>query len=104
MVTLAGYGATRTDIDNTVLRFATLKIYSQRWCNHKYQQFDELPRQFTSDVLCAGYIVSFNLKRRYHLIETETTLSALILTAAPHGVLAILIIDNASADVEMMDG
>ena len=49
-------------------------------------------------------IESFNLKPRYHLIETETTLSALILTAAPHGVLAILIIDNASADVEMMDG
>ena len=60
LVTLAGYGETYTDIHNQILRFATLKIYSQRWCNHQYQQFSELPRQFTSDILCAGYIVSFN--------------------------------------------
>ena len=60
LVTLAGYGETYTNIHNQILRFATLKIYSQRWCNHQYQQFSELPRQFTSDILCAGYIVSFN--------------------------------------------
>ena len=65
LVTLTGYGRTRSNSENQKLRFATLLIYSQRWCNHKYQQlpreFRSLPREFQSDILCAGYIVSIFL-------------------------------------------
>ena len=58
LVTLAGYGRTPGEKDNPRLRFATMQIHSQSWCNHKYQDFGSLPRQFQSDIICAGYVVS----------------------------------------------
>ena len=59
LVTLTGYGRTDSDRNNQKLSFTALQIHSQRWCNHHYQEetYGSLPRQFESNIICAGYIV-----------------------------------------------
>ena len=58
-VTLTGYGSTDNDSINQKLRFASLTIRSQAWCNYTYRGgFGGLPELFQSDVLCAGFVVT----------------------------------------------
>ena len=68
LVTLTGYGATTDNKNNQQLRFATLQIHSQSWCNRKYRvgRINSLPDLFTSDVFCAGYIVSLKESDTVH--------------------------------------
>ena len=62
LVTLTGYGATESGGENQLLRFTTLQIYSQNWCNRTYtgRIINSLPDLFTSNVMCAGYTVSIS--------------------------------------------
>merc|ERR1712062_576574 len=61
-VTLTGYGSTGdydNDSINSKLRFASLTIHSQEWCNYTYRGgFGGLPHLFQSDILCAGFVVT----------------------------------------------
>ena len=57
-VTLTGFGRTRQNRDNQQLGFTTLQIHSQEYCDYQYQNYRSLPRNFESNILCAGYIVS----------------------------------------------
>ena len=58
-VTLTGYGSTDNDSINQKLRFASVTIRSQAWCNYSYRGgFGGLPELFQSDTLCAGFVVT----------------------------------------------
>ena len=67
-VTLSGYGAeSKSDKSNRKLRFTNLNIYAQVYCNDSYTTSGRLgqriqaalPQKFQSDLLCAGYQVSY---------------------------------------------
>ena len=58
-VTLTGYGKTGPASDNQQLRFASLTIHSQAWCNYTYRGgYGSIPQLFQSDILCAGFVVT----------------------------------------------
>ena len=50
----------RSISNNQQLRFGTLQIHSQSWCDYQYNdtRYGSIPYGFKPDLLCAGYVIS----------------------------------------------
>ena len=50
----------RSSSNNQQLRFGTLQIHSQSWCDYQYNgtRYGSIPYGFKPDLLCAGYVIS----------------------------------------------